>query len=154
GCDPVTLTAETGGTVVGPCTATNNANISSAPVSITVRIDKTSPTVSITFPTTGLTVNETITLTSTAANALSGVAQVQYFVDGNPVGTSSTGPSYSVLWNSTRVLAGPHVITATASDAAGNMSTSASVSISVSCQRMSAPGEYKLPADLTCGPGG
>jgi hypothetical protein len=99
-----------------------------------VNVDGTAPTnVAVTSPANGSSVKRgtTITLTATASDSQSGVASVSYSYDGRSVGTSSTSP-YSVNYkipngNST----GNHTITATATDKAGNATTSAPVSITV-----------------------
>jgi hypothetical protein len=56
------------------------------------------------------------------------VAAVQFRVDGNPVGADTSAP-YSVNWSSSSVLPGLHVISAIATDAAGNQGLSQDVTV-------------------------
>ncbi|MEK7569877.1 MAG: Ig-like domain-containing protein [Patescibacteria group bacterium] len=92
--------------------------------------DTTAPTVTVSSPAAGATVSGTVTL---AANALDnvGVVGVQFKVDGANVGAEDTTSGYAVSWNAASVSSGSHVITAVARDAAGNTTTSASVTVTV-----------------------
>jgi hypothetical protein len=58
------------------------------------------------------------------------VDSVQFFVDGNSIGTDTSDP-FSVTWNSTGFANGAHSFTARATDDAGNQTTSAAVSATV-----------------------
>src|SRR5207244_503372 len=58
------------------------------------------------------------------------VESVQFFVDGNSVGTDTSEP-FSLTWNSTSVANGSHSFTARATDDAGNQTTSDPVSATV-----------------------
>ncbi|MDX6476157.1 MAG: hypothetical protein QOH95_1668, partial [Gaiellaceae bacterium] len=92
--------------------------------------DTTPPTVSVTAPAAGATVSGIVSLTASAAdNAV--VAGVQLLVDGVPVGTEDVSAPYTASWDTTGTAAGPHSITATARDAAGNRATSAAVTVTV-----------------------
>jgi hypothetical protein len=95
-----------------------------------VRIDATAPTVSITSPTAGASVTGTIQIGAQASDAPSGVASVTFYVDGQSVGVDSSAP-YQTGWNSKKVSKGSHVLTAVATDLAGNTTTSAGVTINV-----------------------
>jgi len=59
-----------------------------------------------------------------------GVASVSLSLDGNALGTDSASP-YTFTWNTTTVANGMHTLTATARDAAGNI-TGVTVSVTVS----------------------
>jgi hypothetical protein len=61
-----------------------------------------------------------------------GVAGVQFRLDGAPLGAEDTTAPYSVPWDTTGAAAGTHTLTAVARDAAGNATTSAPVSVTVS----------------------
>jgi uncharacterized repeat protein (TIGR02543 family) len=61
-----------------------------------------------------------ITLEANASDNESGIEQVEFFVDGLPVGTDTSTP-YSCDWREIR--SGKHTITATATDNAGNTAT-------------------------------
>ena len=100
---------------------------------VTVTVDNTAPTVSLTAPTAG-TVSGTVTLAATASDNV-GVAGVQFLVDGTlrwartPPGTPP--PDYGVSWNTTTATNGTHRLTAVARDAAGNTATSTPVDVTV-----------------------
>lgn len=105
----------------------------SAAVSITVSnaSDATPPTVAITAPVNGASVSDTITVAANATDA-NGVAGVQLQVDGINVGAEDTTQPYSVTWNTAASSNGAHALTAIARDTAGNMATSAAVTVTVS----------------------
>jgi hypothetical protein len=81
--------------------------------------DTAPPSVAI----SGWTVTGTITLNAAASDNV-GVAGVKFKVDGAAIGAEDTSSPYSVQWNTFTVNNGNHCITATARDAAGNVSTS------------------------------
>ena len=93
--------------------------------------DTTPPTVSITSPASGATVSGTITVTATASDN-QGVAGVQFQLDGVNGGAEDTTTPYSVSWDTTTASGGTHTLTAVARDAAGNQTTSAPVTVTVS----------------------
>src|SRR5947207_1639145 len=109
--------------------AANNTS-TSASVSVTVP-DPTAPTVSITSPTSGATVSGTVTVSASASDNV-GVAGVQFQLDGANLGAEDTTAPYSVSWNTATASIGSHTLTAVARDAANNMATSASVTVTVS----------------------
>ncbi len=92
--------------------------------------DTQPPTVSITSPAPSQTVNlsSQITLKVTAADNIS-VAGVQYKLDGVNLGSPVTTAPFSLVWTATP--RGWHTLTAVASDAAGNTTTSAPVTFRV-----------------------
>jgi subtilisin family serine protease len=98
-------------------------------VSVTVLNDAASPTVAITNPTAETTVGGTLVIAATAADDV-GVASVQFFIDGAPLGAADTDAPYEVEWATTASANGSHNVTAVARDAAGRETTS-SVSIVV-----------------------
>jgi chitodextrinase len=107
--DRVILTADT--TCIPTGTGDNCASETTTP-----------PTVSLTSPSTGSTVSGTATLSATASDT-SGIASVEFLVDGTVVNTDTTSP-YSFSWNSTSVSNGQHTISAEATDENGNTATS------------------------------
>jgi fibronectin type 3 domain-containing protein len=115
------VTAEDGAGNVGP--PSNEA-------SATVTGDTTPPTVSITAPMGG-TVTGTISVDATATDNGS-VAGVQFRLDGASLGAEDTAAPYSTSWATTTATNGAHTLTAVARDAAGNTTTSSSVSVTVS----------------------
>ena len=98
----------------------------SEPVNVTTPAgDTTPPTVSLTAPADGATVSGTISLSATASDS-SGIAGVQFLLDGKPVGAEDTTAPYGISWDSKTVANGSHGFAARARDAgAGNSATSA-----------------------------
>jgi fibronectin type 3 domain-containing protein len=81
--------------------------------------DTAVPTVSLTAPSSGATVSDTINLAATASDNV-GVAGVQFKLDGTNLGSEDTTSPYSTTWDTTKSSNGSHTITATARDAAAN----------------------------------
>jgi Big-like domain-containing protein/galactose oxidase-like protein/purple acid phosphatase-like protein len=93
--------------------------------------DTQPPTVSITAPAAGSTVSGTVAVTANATDNV-GVSSVQFTLDGANLGAPITSAPYTMNWDSTTVADGTHTLSAKASDAAGNTSTAAAVSVTVS----------------------
>ncbi len=92
--------------------------------------DTTPPTVTLTAPTAG-TISGTVTVSASASDNV-GVAGVQFRLQGANLGAEDTSSPYSTSWNTTTVPNGSYTLTAIARDAAGNIKTSASVTVTVS----------------------
>jgi hypothetical protein len=93
--------------------------------------DVTAPTVSITAPTNNATVAGSVGVTANASDNV-GVASVQFYLDGNTaLGSPVTTTPYTVTWNTAGAGNRTHTLTAVASDAAGNSTTSAVVTVTV-----------------------
>jgi hypothetical protein len=92
--------------------------------------DSTPPTVAITNPTPNETVSGTIPLAANASDNVA-VGSVQFFVDGQKVGSPVTSPPYAITWDSTSVSSGTHTVSAQATDTSGNVGTSGTVSVTV-----------------------
>jgi len=92
--------------------------------------DTTAPTVSITSPSSGATVSGTVTVSASASDNV-GVSRVELWVDGALHSSDTTSP-YSFSWNTTTVANGSHSLQARAYDAAGNVGTSSTVTVTVS----------------------
>jgi phosphodiesterase/alkaline phosphatase D-like protein len=92
--------------------------------------DTTPPTVSIVLPAAGATVSGTVTVLASATDNV-GVVGVQFKLDGVNLGTEDTVAPYSVSWNTSLASKGTHTLTAVARDAAGNTTTSSSVTVTV-----------------------
>ncbi|MBI4337450.1 MAG: Ig-like domain-containing protein [Chloroflexi bacterium] len=101
-------------------------NVGSA--SVTVTVDNTAPTVSITEPAADATVSGTVTVSADTADG-QGVTEVRFLVDGVLQGTKAAAP-FSLAWDTTIAANGLHTVTIEARDAAGNVG-SASVSVTV-----------------------
>ena len=80
--------------------------------------DAEPPTVNVTKPTNGATINGTVTIEANASDNI-GVISVEFFVGSVSQGTDTTAP-YSATWDTNTSSNGSHVVTATAQDAAGN----------------------------------
>ncbi len=93
--------------------------------------DTTVPTVSVTAPAGNTTVSGTITISGTASDNV-GVAGVQFRVDGVNQGVEDSSSPYSNAWFTTSAANGTHTLTAVARDAAGNSTTSAGITVTVS----------------------
>src|SRR5205823_5390675 len=106
----------------------------SAPVTVTIANgpppDTTPPAVSISSPGNGQTVPATVTVSANASDNV-GVAGVQFRIDGANFGAEDTTAPYSISWNTTGAANGSHTLTAVARDAAGNTTTSAPVTVTV-----------------------
>jgi hypothetical protein len=93
--------------------------------------DTTHPNVAMTSPSPNATVSGTIGLAASASDNV-GVASVRFTIDGANVGSADTAAPYAASWNTIGTTNGTHVIRAVAQDAAGNQTTSASVTVTVS----------------------
>ncbi len=91
--------------------------------------DSAPPSTSITSPANGASVSGTITVSANASDDCS-VNRVEFFVDGNLTGTDASSP-YSVNWNTTAVVNGPHSLTTTAFDNSGKSASSSSINVNV-----------------------
>jgi hypothetical protein len=113
--------------------AAGNMSAQSAPVSATTpnaTPDTTAPTVSMTGPASGATVQGTTSL-SASANDNVGVVGVQFLLDGVNVGSEDQTAPYSATWDTTSAANGTHTLAARARDGANNVTTSASITITV-----------------------
>ncbi|HXI30782.1 MAG TPA: N,N-dimethylformamidase beta subunit family domain-containing protein, partial [Vicinamibacterales bacterium] len=89
------------------------------------------PTVALTAPAAGANISgNAVTVSATATDNLS-IAGVQFKIDGANLNAEDTASPYSIAWNSTLTANGSHTLTAVARDAAGNLTTSAPVTVSV-----------------------
>ena len=116
-------------------TDTSNNSATSASVGVTVSNtaspDTTPPTISITAPASGASVSGTVSVSANATDNV-GVASVQFQLDGANLGALDTASPYTTSWNTTTTSNGAHTLAAIAKDAAGNSTTSAIVSVTVS----------------------
>ncbi len=89
------------------------------------------PMVTLTAPAAGAMESGTIALTATASASTAyglTVSKVDFMIDGTLVGTATTSP-YTVMWNSTTVTAGTHMVTAKVTDSAGDTATTPAIMI-------------------------
>ncbi len=94
-------------------------------VGLFARTDVVAPAVSITSPVTGSTVSGIVSIDVNASDDV-GVARVDFFRAGTLIGSSTT-PPFSFAWDTTTVPNASTSLSAKAFDAAGNMTTSATV---------------------------
>jgi hypothetical protein len=88
------------------------------------------PTVSILTPAANSSVTGSVSLTASASAT---ATSVQYFLGTTSLGTSTTGSSFSLNWDTTNVSNGPYSLTAVASDSYGQKgAASTAVSVTVS----------------------
>lgn len=116
--------------------AAGNVSASSSGSTVTTPAasgDVTSPTVTLGSPSTGSTLTGTVTVTGTAADNV-GVTSVSLLLNGSSVlgFATITGGSWSYSWNTTTTANGTWSLTARAADAAGNLTSTAAVSVTVS----------------------
>ena len=115
--DRIILTSDTG------CVPTGTGdNCASEP-------DTTNPSVSLTAPSNGATVSNSVAVTANASDNVA-VSKVEFLVDGAVVNTDTAAP-YSFSLDTLALSNGSHSLTARATDAAGNTATSAAVSVTV-----------------------
>jgi len=123
----------------------------SAPVRVTVSNgpppDTSPPSVTIASPSSGATVSRTIDVSATASDDV-GVAGVQFRLDDADLGAEDTEAPYSVPWDTTTTSDGSHTLTAVARDAAGNVTISEPVTVTVSNTSPPPPSDTFAAGDL------
>jgi hypothetical protein len=92
--------------------------------------DTSPPLVSVSDPEPGDTVGGIVAVGAVAADNV-GVTSVRFAIDGEPLGAPITAPPFMTQWDTRAFAPGLHTITAEASDAAGNVATSAGVAVTV-----------------------
>ena len=95
------------------------------------RLDQTPPSVSVLVPTEESTLAGVVTLIASATDA-SGVANVQFYIDGVAVGEPATGEPYQASLDTRNVPDGAHEVAAEARDRMDNAAGSAAVSVMIS----------------------
>src|SRR5579872_5868415 len=108
----------------------SGASAASNDMTITTAADTVAPTVSIASPAAGATLSATTSVTVIASDNV-GVASVQLKVDSVNVGVPLSVTPYIFSLNTKALSDGNHVLSATASDTAGNTATSAPVAVKV-----------------------
>ena len=94
--------------------------------------DTTPPVVNISSPVAAAIVSGTAVQLAATATDNVGVVGVQFQINGSNIGDEDMTAPYSLAWNSTGLANGTCALTAIARDAAGNRTTSATVSMLVS----------------------
>jgi chitodextrinase len=100
----------------------------------TAPTDTQPPTISITSPSSGATVSGKTTTLAASASDNVGVTKVAFYSGNTLLGSASnsSGSTWQYSWDSTGTANGTYTLTARAYDAAGNVTTSASVLVTVS----------------------
>ncbi len=101
---------------------------------ITVRVDNTGPTVTVTSPSAG-EVSDTVTVTATASDP-SGVQSVRFLLNGDPLSPEITSGPYTFEWDTTSVASGTYNLAARATDTLGNQRISAPVQVTIAEQEV------------------
>ena len=113
----------------------NAGNIETVHTSASLNIDTAAPSGSISAPAPNASVSGSVTVQSNSTDSLSGVASAafQYELVGGSswttIGTDTTSP-FSVVWNAS-ALSGQYNLRGVTTDNAGNSTTSASVTVTV-----------------------
>jgi len=114
--------------------------------------DTTAPSVTVVAP--AASVSRTVALQANASDD-EGVTQVEFRVDGTAIGTDTAAP-FTVNWDTGTVADGAYSITAAARDAAGNSTTSAAISVTVSNVRdfpLTLSGREEIPVTRSAASG-
>jgi subtilisin family serine protease len=109
--------------------------------------DTTAPSTSITAPAASSTVGGTTTISANASDNV-GVSKVEFYLGSSLLGSDTTAP-YSFDWNTASVANGAYSLSTRAYDAAGNVGSSAAVSVTVS----NGTGSCSITEQLLANPG-
>ncbi|MHB9133007.1 MAG: Ig-like domain-containing protein [Armatimonadota bacterium] len=111
--------------------ATDNDGQTTQSATINVRVNA-KPTVAITSPADGAEFLQpaNVVIAATAADGDGTVTQVEFYIDGEKVGTDTTSP-YQYSWNDVPKKATAYVLTAVATDSNGEITTSTPVNVMV-----------------------
>ena len=130
---PFSVTWDTTATPDGPASitavATDTVGNQTTSAARSATVDNTAPVVSISQPADGATVAGPVNIVAAVTDT--SAVSVEFLIDGTVINTDSVGPSYDTTWDSTTVADGPVSISARATDAAGNVTTSAAVAVTV-----------------------
>ena len=118
--------------------AGNSAPATNVTVTVTAPADTTAPTVSITAPANGASVTGTVNVTANASDSGSGMARVDFLLDGAVTSSDNAAP-YAWSWNSASTTPGSHTLSARAYDVAGNSAPASNVVVTVVAPDTTAP---------------
>lgn len=104
--------------------------------------DTTAPSTSISAPANGATVSAVVSVTASASDNVA-VTKVEFWLDGVLKSTDTSSP-YAWSWDTATATNGTHALVAKAYDAANNVGTSATVSVTVSNGTPINVGGYKI----------
>jgi len=127
---PKAYTGLTNGSHTFQVAATSQGATDPTPASRTWIVDTVAPTgVTITAPTNGASVTGQVTINANASDSV-GVVSVSFYVDGQLLATDSSSP-FSTTWNTNKVTKTTHTLYVRAVDAAGNITQSATITVTV-----------------------
>jgi hypothetical protein len=119
--------------IVKASDAAGNVGQASTTVYVSNQTDTIAPAVSITSPVEGESLWCATSVNVVASDNV-GVTQVSFYIDGGLQATDSSEP-YTFGLNTKKLARGTHILTAKAWDAAGNVATSATVTITVTARK-------------------
>lgn len=125
GWNPTVQTFGTWPASFGGFTSWNNVTLSMYASFVS---DSVPPTVAITNPLDASTVQGVVSIEADATDD-NAVAEVQFKLGGANLGAADTIAPYSVSWDTTSLFDGPQTLTAVATDTAGNITTSAPITV-------------------------
>lgn len=102
-------------------------------------LDLQRPQVQLVSPVAGQVCKGTVTISFSATDNV-GVTRMELFIDGASLGIVASSTA-DIPWDTTRYSSGPHLVTARAWDAAGNMGEAPPVNVTVNNKRTSPPKE-------------
>jgi hypothetical protein len=127
---PKTYSGLTNGAHTFQVAAVNQGVTDPTPASRTWTVDTSAPTgVAITSPTNNASVTGQVSITATAGDNI-GIAQVSFYADGQLLGSDTSAP-FSTNWNTNKVTKTTHTLYVIATDAAGNTTQSATITVTV-----------------------
>ena len=131
--------------ITAKATDDDAAATTSTAVNINVNTPNVAPTVAITAPVDGAAYNtgDAVAIAATAADSDGTVASVEFFVDGVSIGVDNSAP-YEASYTA---VAGPHALTAKATDDDAAATTSAAVNITVTTPNVAPTVAITAPAD-------
>jgi uncharacterized protein YgiM (DUF1202 family) len=107
-----------------------NIGTSAAVTIRTSNVDSIPPVVRINSPENGKTVNGVVGVSVSATDNVA-VASISLLVDGTPIGPAATSSYRTFIWDTNLTTNANHTLVATATDASGNVGTSATVTVGV-----------------------
>jgi hypothetical protein len=122
-------------------------NIAASAVSTVTVSNDAPPSVTLTSPVNGATVSGTITVAANASDNI-GVTKVEFYRDGSTLIGSDTTAPYSVSFSTTTLANGTHSFSAKAYDTAGQSTTSAISTLTVSNPVTDAPPSVTLTSPV------
>jgi hypothetical protein len=125
-----TATVTSGGHTLYAKAYDQAGHVTTSPVVSVQVLETVPPTVTITSPANGASVQGSVLVTASASDNV-GVARVDFFLDSTTSLGSDTSAPWQATWNSSTATQGTHSISARAYDVNGNSSTLASVNVTV-----------------------